>query len=264
MKFNYFLLYFCLPFHIYSLSYQSIHDGYFTTIHVLVVDPSKEKIKLVRAQGGRETVATLAKRYDATAAINGGFWKQNGDPAGILKVENHWYGLPIKPRGAIGWDERGNVLIDRLITERNGDTIDFLPFTSDPKEWGKMKYIVGGTPVLIQNGKRVEDFSPEQTLISFLKNRHPRTAVGIKLNGEWVFVVVDNFYRIYGGMTMNELAKLMEDLGCVDALNLDGGSSSTMVIDGCVVNHPYGSIEEDDKYVEAVSDAILIFPAILQ
>lgn len=59
---------------------------------------------------------------------------------------------------------------------------------------------------------------------------------------------------------MKELAELMLELGCVEALNLDGGGSSTMVIDGMVINKPCGKIQEFGKQVEAVSDAILIFP----
>lgn len=106
------------------------------------------------------------------------------------------------------------------------------------------------------------DFSSEQTLNSFLFLRHPRTAVGIKENGEWVFVVVDGCsYRFFGGMTIKKLAGLMFELGCVDALNLDGGGSSTMVLEGTIANKPCGEILEDGKHVEAVSDAILIFSA---
>lgn len=59
---------------------------------------------------------------------------------------------------------------------------------------------------------------------------------------------------------MKELAELMLSLGAVDALNLDGGSSSTMVVNGFVINASYGTIYENGKHVQKVSDAILIFP----
>lgn len=107
---------------------------------------------------------------------------------------------------------------------------------------------MGGAPVLVQNGNLIGDFTPVQTLESFLVKKHPRTAVGIRSNGDWVFVVVDGrFFGIIGGMTMKELAQLMLDLGCVDALNLDGGGSSTMVIEGQVVNDPSGKVREKGK-----------------
>jgi exopolysaccharide biosynthesis protein len=74
-----------------------------------------------------------------------------------------------------------------------------------------------------------------------------------------VFVVDCSFTGHFGGMMIKEISYLMLDQGCTKALNLDGGGSSTMLIEGSVVNQPHGKILEDGKYVEAVSDAILIF-----
>lgn len=272
---NHFLIFFlaiCIPFSTSGFFYEHISKGYCTSVHVLKVDPKEHVIMPVKAFG-RETVASLAKRYGAIAAINGGFWKLNGDPAGILKINQRWYGTPTKPRGAIGWTlDSQKVLIDRVLTSHHLDdcdddgTIEVIPVSAPPhtapEEWKEMRHIIGGTPVLINNETIVKDYTPEQTLKSFLVNRHPRTAVGITNNGEWVFVVVDSrFYGFFGGMTIKELAALMNELGCTKALNLDGGSSSTMVVEGAVVNESYGSIKENSKRITAVSDAILIFPA---
>ncbi len=259
-----------------GISYEHFSKGHFTSVHILTVNPDENIISPVKAFGedtGRETVRTLSNRYGAIAAVNGGFWRQDGSPAGILKINNHWYGLPTKPRGAIGWSNNNpNVLIDRILTNYQindlfpvGSEIEVIPMSIPPKttsdDWRKLEHIVGGTPVLINRGKIIEDFSSEQTLESFLTRKHPRTAVGIRDNGEWVFAVVDGrFYGFLGGMNMKELAFLMKELGCVEALNLDGGGSSTMVIDGRVINQPCGKIHEFGKTVEAVSDAILILP----
>lgn len=261
----------------FGFSYDYFSDGLFTTIHVLTVDPKEHAIMPVRASGkefSRETAATLVSRYGAAAAVNGGFWKLDGHPAGILKIDRHWYGTPMKPRGAIGWSlSSQQVLIDRVLTNTplnacpDGCEIEVIPM-SDPiyttaEEWKAMDYIVGGTPVLVREGNVIEDFSPEQTLESFLTHRHPRTAVGIRENGEWVFVVVDGrLYQFFGGMTMKELAQFMLELGCIDALNLDGGSSSVMIVEGIIVNDPCGTILEEGKYVEAISDAILILSSV--
>lgn len=146
----------------------------------------------------------------------------------------------------------------------SGSEIEVIPVSippyTTPEEWHGVEHIVGGTPVLVHNGTVIEDFSSEQTLESFLVRSHPRTAVGIKENGDWVFVVVDGHtYALFGGMTIKKLSQLMLDLGCIDALNLDDGGSSTMVIEGRIINEPCGTITEDGKSVEAVSDAILIF-----
>lgn len=265
-----------IPFDVFGFSYEHFSDGYFTSIHVLIVNPKEHAILPVRATGEsvkRETVATLANRYGAFAAVNGGFWKLNGKPAGILKIAHHWHGTPVKPRAAIGWTNNGEtVIIDRVLTNYDLNNcpdeslIEVFPVSDSlnttAQQWKEMEHIVGGTPVLISMGKVIEDYSAEQTIESFLTKKYPRTAIGIKTSGDWVFVVVDGrFYGFLGGMTIKELADFMLELGCVEALNLDGGGSSTLVVDGVVINEPSGNLQENDKQVEAVSDAILIFPS---
>jgi exopolysaccharide biosynthesis protein len=268
------LLIICVPSNINAFSYEYFSNGYCTSVHVLIVNPNEHTILPVKASGEkicRETVSTLANSHGAIAAINGGFWKLNGNPAGALKINHQWFATPIKPRGAIGWSNANKkVLIDRILTNYSLFDVSFnsqievipvsIPPYTTPEEWNELEHIVGGTPVLIRNGNLIEDFSPELTLESFLINKHPRTAVGIKDNGDWVFVVVDGCFKgLFGGMTMKELSQMMLDLGCIEALNLDGGGSSTMVIEGRVINEPCGKIEENGKYVEAVSDVIVIF-----
>lgn len=261
----------CIPLRLLGFSYEQFSFGPFTSLHVLTVDPCEYQIIAVKAreQFG-DTVATLARRYGAVAAINGGFWKPNRSPAGALKIHDTWLGTPTKPRGAIGWSNSDKkVLIDRILTNYSLETrpvdeqIEVIPVSSPPytvaQDWDDLEYIVGGTPVLVRNGIMIEDFRAEQTLISFLEKRHYRTAIGIRENGDWVFVAVNGlFFGLLGGMTIAELAQAMIDLGCIEALNLDGGGSSTMVIENSVINDPSGRRYESGKFVEAVSDAILI------
>jgi len=265
-----------IPSNLFSFSYQHFSDDYSHSIHVLIVNPKEYAIGAVKATGEsiqRETVATLANRQGAVAAINGGFWKLDGSPAGILKIAQHWYGTPVKPRGAIGWANNGEaVVIDRVLTNydlnncSDKSLIEVFPVSdlhTTSEQWKEMEYIVGGTPLLISRGEIIEDYSSEKTIESFLTRRHPRTAIGIKNNGDWVFVVVDGqFHSFLGGMTIKELANFMFALGCTEALNLDGGGSSTLVIHGMVINDPCGSLPENNKQVEAVSDAILIFDSL--
>jgi hypothetical protein len=126
-------------------------------------------------------------------------------------------------------------------------------------EWDSLDYIVGGTPLLLYNSQRVRDFESEKTIPTFLSNRHARTAVGVLPNGNWVFVVVDKV-GVFDGMTVDELSEFMVQLGCVHALNLDGGGSSTMVYKGSMKNSPYGDEREGKQYVRRVSDAIVVLP----
>ena len=262
-----------VPSHLYGYSYECFSRGNFTSVHVLTVDPKEHIIVPVKALGdevARETVETLAIRHGAIAAINGGFWKSDGTPAGILKINSRWYGTPSKPRGAIGWSLDGQkVLIDRVLTNYSlhdcpdGETIEVIPVSNpswtSSEDWKALEHIVGGVPILVHGQELVQDYSSEEALDSFLMNKHYRTAIGIKENGEWVLVVVDGrLLGFLGGMPMRELAELMLELGCVDALNLNGGGSSTMFVEGSVMNDSYGRTWENGKLVQAVSDAILI------
>ena len=145
---------------------------------------------------------------------------------------------------------------------------EFTPLPQNEPEnseaWEEMEYVVGGTPVLISNGEVITDFTQERTIETFLTKQHPRTAIGILPNGHWIFVIVEGkLPEISLGMTMNELAQFMHSLGCVYALNLDGGGSSALYIKDKLRNTPSG-VDEDSPEAKMgderpVSDAILIF-----
>ena len=82
--------------------------------------------------------------------------------------------------------------------------------------------------------------------------RASRTAIGIKADGTVVMFMVDGRQAPYSvGMTMAEVAASMEDLGCVQAINLDGGGSTTLYFRGEVINMPSGGKER------SVSDIIM-------
>lgn len=134
----------------------------------------------------------------------------------------------------------------------------------DGNIWSSFPNIVGGAPVLISDGKAVKDFTSERLPDSFSKERRPRTAVGINREGHWLVVAVDgNNHENSIGMSIEELVVFMVELGCVHALNLDGGGSSTFVLEGNYVNAPGGAISKNPEDLlgieKRVSDAILFF-----
>jgi hypothetical protein len=132
--------------------------------------------------------------------------------------------------------------------------VEFLEESGASDRWEEMDYILGGTPVLIQGGQLLADFSAERVSRSFVESRHPRTAVCTRKGGKWVLLVVDGRRPDTSiGMTLSELGRFLLALGCSDALNLDGGGSSTMFVKDRVVNTP-----SDIGGERAVSDAILI------
>ncbi|MBN1125466.1 MAG: phosphodiester glycosidase family protein [Sedimentisphaerales bacterium] len=101
--------------------------------------------------------------------------------------------------------------------------------TSSPSMEG-VNTAIGGGPILIQNGK-ARSWEGNQP-------RHPRTVLGYN-NKYFFFVVVDGRQEgLSIGMNYPELTSLMRELDCTDAMNMDGGGSSTLWLNGHIMNHP--------------------------
>jgi exopolysaccharide biosynthesis protein len=115
--------------------------------------------------------------------------------------------------------------------------------------------IVAGVPQLIKDGKIDITWEQEKSSKSFVETRHPRTAVAKLKDGKFLMITVDGRSESSGGIGLYALAALLLEFGATDAMNLDGGGSTTMFLDGKVVNHP-----SDKEGERKVSDAILVFP----
>ena len=116
--------------------------------------------------------------------------------------------------------------------------------------------MVGGVPQLIRNGKIEITWEQEKAGKSFVETRHPRTAVAKLKDGKFLMVTVDG--RQPGtsvGVNLQELAEMLLEFSAIDAMNLDGGGSTTMFVGGKVINQP-----SDKEGERKVSDAILVFP----
>lgn len=102
--------------------------------------------------------------------------------------------------------------------------------------WENVNHIISGGPYLVKNGGVYIDVT-EQKLGS-IGGRNPRTAVGYSPDNNLVIVTVDGRENSSVGMTLNELATFMKSIGCYNAMNLDGGGSTVLYVNGKVVNHP--------------------------
>ena len=104
---------------------------------------------------------------------------------------------------------------------------------SDLKKW-KLRWAVGGGPVLAKNGAVFITNNEEKKFAGkAIADHHPRTAMGYTKSGHLILLVVQGRMKnIAVGTTLTETAQILIDLGCVEAINLDGGGSSCLLING--------------------------------
>ncbi len=133
-----------------------------------------------------------------------------------------------------------------------------------PVPASKKMGIINGGPRLLKNGKVFIDATKEgfhqpddpEFFYRFGERRNPRTIAGIKPNGNILLVTVDGRSPGYSiGMNFDEEAHLMKSLGAVDAVNLDGGGSTGMVMNSRLVTDPSDAAGE-----RPIGDGILLVP----
>ena len=102
--------------------------------------------------------------------------------------------------------------------------------------WEGVRHIISGGPYLVKNGEVFVDMTAQK--LQAIGGRNPRSAIGYTKENNFIFVAVDGREGSSIGMTLMELANFMQSIGCVGAINLDGGGSTVMYVNGKVVNNP--------------------------
>jgi hypothetical protein len=128
--------------------------------------------------------------------------------------------------------------------------------TIDFWRWWKKHTAVGGGPVLVKDGAVFITNKEEQMFVNGENDRHPRTAMGYTADRKLIILVVQG--RMPGvaeGATLQEEAQILADLGCVEALNLDGGGSTCMLVNG------HETIKPSDKEGQRPVPAVFIVRA---
>jgi hypothetical protein len=123
-------------------------------------------------------------------------------------------------------------------------------------DWTKVNSVIGGGPFVVRNNKVAVDWKEQGFVAEFSNGRHPRSAVGRTAENEIVFVVVDGRQSGSIGATLQELGHIMAKLGCVDAINLDGGGSSALNLFGLSVNRPTDGRTEGER---KIANGVLFF-----
>ncbi|HEY3283964.1 MAG TPA: phosphodiester glycosidase family protein, partial [Armatimonadota bacterium] len=115
--------------------------------------------------------------------------------------------------------------------------------TTSADAWCALREVVGGGPFLLRKGAVAVDWVAQKMQPDITAKRAPRTAVGVTREGKIVLVAIDGRQPFSAGTTLDETARLMQQLGAVDAMNLDGGGSTAMALLGVIVNSPSGGAE---------------------
>ncbi len=178
---------------------------------------------------GREMPALKDKYYDIVI--------RSGEILGVENKEGSKTVIP--PDGYVIRVESAKENILSLIPELKGKDAEVkMQFTPDFEELN-ISYAVGGGPRLLKNGElnitgKEEKFQPD-----VLEHRSPRTALGLTADNHLIMLTVDGRQvESSVGMSLEELALMLKELGAEEAMNLDGGGSARMVIRGFTVNKP--------------------------
>jgi hypothetical protein len=117
-------------------------------------------------------------------------------------------------------------------------------------KWKGVTDVLGGSAILVSNGESTTG----SNCLSYLCLKHPRTGVGITADGKVLLIVVEGRYWRSKGATPGQFARIFIHEGATYAMNLDGGGSSTMVIEGAIVNYLSDGIQRQ------VSSSLQIVP----
>lgn len=243
-----------------------------STIHILTIDPQYFDLEL-SSSSTPTTVSELVRHKNAIAGVNGGFFTKAGAPASLVKEGSVWRGKSVKQRGAVGFLPSRSLIFDRLSRTKTHLWTKGRP---SARTWEKTSWTLGAGPLLIQEGKAL-CWESEQLSAPFLK-AHARTAL-CETKTHWMMVVADvtmpsnqdikeimqgspltllsRLKKMRGGLTMEDWQDCLLKLGCRNALNLDGGSSSSLYVDGAIRNAPWSQYS-DPNVGPLIMNAIVV------
>ena len=192
---------------------------------MIVKDPSRVYVFSIPSYGGKSgmKVSEMVKYDKAVAGINGGgFYDAGGmgtgsSPLGIVMSKGKWLnGSKTAKHKLIGLDNKNRLIVGNY----TGNEAIKLGIR-DAVAWG---------PALIVNGKAVN--------VGTGGGLNPRSAIGQRADGAILLLVIDGRQPNSMGATYLDLIGIMQDYGAINAANLDGGNSSSMVYKGKILTNP--------------------------
>lgn len=192
-------------------------------VHVVEVDLTREEyaLRTTRPEERGQTTSRFAQSTDAVVAINADFFSYGSyQPSGLTVTEGqHWPGTADRPE----WRFLACDAEKRCEMDPENHLAEPRP------EWHT---VVGGAGAsLIVDGQSIARGDPPHAV-----ERHPRSAVGLTADGKMILVAAEGRRGDAIGMTYDEMSALLAEMRAVEGLMLDGGGSTTLVIDGERVN----------------------------
>jgi exopolysaccharide biosynthesis protein len=134
----------------------------------------------------------------------------------------------------VHWIDKNEKISEDSIEYHAQPTLSHMEQLSTLYSWKKMKTAVGGGPVLLSDGEiKITNNEERKFAGKAINDKHPRTAMGYTKDNKLIILVVQGrFPGVAEGATLTQEAQILEDLGCYEALNLDGGGSSCMLVNG--------------------------------
>lgn len=235
-------------------NHEYFHSNQFIA---LLEIPAQSNVQLAYAYEKQRTrTSTIAQKHRAIAAINGSFFDmEKHHPVCYLRINGEEVGINVAGVDSVNrkYYQYGTLVID-------SNRMQIL-HTDSARFWERTlpyENIMTAGPLLIYRGEKIA----QRNDLSFVNKRHNRTAVGIRPDGSILMLVVDGRSKQSEGFTLDELQNTLYWLGCSDALNLDGGGSTTLYIqkegENGIINHPSDNGRYDYKGERGVSNAIII------
>lgn len=222
------------------------------SISVVSYPPRGFETRIVHLDRRAEATSRLGRDAGADIAVNGSYFNvRTFEPVTFVLADKKVVGRTT-PQELM----RTNGIV--AFKGRKGRRMDI--FRCDTAHYGcvarRYRSALAAGPVLVDGGRIVE-YDSDKT---FYTGRHPRTLIGKRAGGEVVLVVIDGRFKGQGeGTTIAETAYIARQLGLVEALNLDGGGSSTLwTAQKGVLNHPYDNHRFDHAGERGVPNCITV------
>lgn len=207
-------------------------------VFIIEISPKRHRFDVL-IHNPKEETSTVARRSGAVAAINGSYFDMKAGNS-VCYLRRDGIVVDTTATGTLATVSNGAVLI------RNGK-LQLMPWSKEKEKTCGLKRgtVLASGPLMLLDGKAC-DLSACNP--GFVNTKHPRSAVVLTGDKKILFIVVDG--RMKGkaeGISIPELAHMIRVLGGKDALNLDGGGSSTLwsvsLPDEGIANTPSGKAE---------------------